>query len=314
MRAQRRGVFDDYLGLAIFTAVMLPINYSASFLLITEALWLGYLLAAKWTGSARARQLKVFRPGFAILAGTALLAPLIPEAYDSSRAALAWIGTKLIKVEPIWWPYTVMRDMIGQSVLFWLLGVLIACGIWRQWRRSRLVVGFLAIWTAGPVFAAFGETYLMRPIEMPRYVLVAFVGFFAFAGFGAACFRSTSVRIALAAMIVGISAPTIHRSLKISLNGDWRKATALAISYISPREQIAVFPSYDLEAVRFYLPPERRAAAIAMDSNPVETKCGTAPVSIFRGNTRATPEQTAAIEACYPRVVEKLNLLEVRAR
>jgi hypothetical protein len=68
-RAQRRGIFDDYLGLAIVTAIMLPINYSASFLLFAEALWLGCLLAAKWTGSTRARELKVFRPGFAVLAG-----------------------------------------------------------------------------------------------------------------------------------------------------------------------------------------------------------------------------------------------------
>jgi hypothetical protein len=38
MRVQRRGVFDDCLGLAIFTAIILPTNYSASFLLLAEAL------------------------------------------------------------------------------------------------------------------------------------------------------------------------------------------------------------------------------------------------------------------------------------
>jgi hypothetical protein len=244
----------------------------------------------------------------------ALLAPFVPEAYDSSRDALAWVGTKFIKVEPPSWPYTVLRDMFQEPALFWFLGALIAFGVWRQWRRSRLVPGFLAVWTAGPVFAAFAETYLMRPIEMPRYVIVAFVGFFAFAGLGAACVRSTAIRLVLAAMIVGMSAPTVHRSLKVSLNGDWRKATALAINYISPGEQIAVFPPFDLQAVQFYLPSERRAAAVAMDSNAAETKCGEAPVSIFRDNTRATPEQTAAIEACYPRVIAKLSLLEVRAR
>jgi uncharacterized membrane protein len=308
MRAQRRGVFDDYLGLAIFTAIMLPTNYSASFLLLAEALWLGCLLAAKWTGSARAHQLKVFRPGFAVLAGMALLAPFVPEAYDSSRSALAWVG--LVKVEPISWPYTVLRDMFQEPALFWFLGALIAFGVWRRWRTSRLADGFLAVWTAGPVFAAFAETYLMWPIEVPRYVIVAFVGFFAFAGLGAACVRSTTIRVVLAAMIVGMSAPIVHRSLKVSLNGDWRKATALAINYISPGEQIAVFPFFDLQAVQFYLPSERRAAAVAMDS----TKCGTAPVSIFRDNTKATPEQIAAVEACYPRVIAKLSLLEVRAR
>jgi hypothetical protein len=153
MRAQRRGVFDDYLGLAIFTAIMLPINYSASLLVAAEALWLGCLLAAKWTGSPRARQLKIFRPGFAVMAGMALLAPLVPEAYGSSRDALAWVGTKLIRAEPISWAYTVLHDMFHEPALFWFLAALIAFGVWREWRKSRLVPWFLAVWTAGPVFA-----------------------------------------------------------------------------------------------------------------------------------------------------------------
>ena len=51
-----------------------------------------------------------------------------------------------------------------------------------------------------------------------------------------------------------------------------------------------------------------------MDSNPIATRCGTAPVLIFRKYTRATAPQVAAIEACYPRVIADLNLIEVRTR
>jgi hypothetical protein len=314
MRAQRRGIFDDYLGLAIFTALMLPINYSASFLLLAEALWFVFLLAAKRMGSARARQLKVFRPGFAVLAGMSLLIPFLPDAYATSRAGIAWVGAKLIRPEPVSWPYTVLRDVFQEPALFWILAALIAFGVWRQWRTALLVPGFLAVWTAGPVLAAFAESHLTRPIEMPRYVIIAFAGLFAFAGFGAACVRSTAIRILLAVMIIGLSVPTAHRLLRASHNGDWRKAAAVAVEHTSPGEQIAVFAPYDLWVVQFYLPPERRASAVAMNSNPIETKCGTAPVLIFRKHTRTIPPQVAAIYACYPRVIANLDLIEIRTR
>ena len=314
MRAQRRGIFDDYLGLAIFTALMLPINYSASFLLLAEALWLLCLLAAKPMGAARARQLKVFRPGFAVLAGLSLLAPLLPDAYETSRAGVTWIGAKFIKPEPNSWPFTVLRDAFGEPALFWIVAALIAFGLWRQWRKALLVPGFLTIWTLGPVLAAFAESHVTRPIEMPRYVIIAFVGLFAFAGFGAACVRSTAIRITLAALIIALSAHTADRLLKVSPNGDWHKAAAVAVKYASPGEQIAVFAPYDLWVVQFYLPLERRTAAVTMDSNPMQTRCGTAPVLIFDQQTRAIPPQVAAIKACYPRVIASVNRIEVRAR
>jgi hypothetical protein len=314
MRSQRRGIFDDYLGLAIFTALMLPINYSASFLLVAEALWFACLLAAKYGGSVHARRLKVFRPGFAVLAGMALLAPLLPDAYATSRAGIEWAGAKLFVPKPISWPYTVLHDVFQEPALFWILTVLIAFGVWRQRRTVTLVPGFLALWTVGPVLAAFAESHITRPIEMPRYVIIAFPGLFAFAGFGAACIRSIAMRIVLAVTIVALSAPTARRLLRVSHSGDWRKAAAVAVKHTSPGEQIAVFAPYDLWVVQFYLSSGHRASAIAMNSNPIETKCGTAPVLIFRKYTRTTAPQVAAIEACYPRVIANLDLIEVRAR
>jgi hypothetical protein len=190
---------------------------------------------------------------------------------------------------------------------------LIAFAVWRQWRMGLLVPGFLAVWTAGPVLAAFTESHLTRPIEMPRYVIIAFAGLFAFAGFGAACVRSTAIRNP-ARSNDRRAVATADRLLRVSLGGDWRRAAVVAIKHISPGEQIAVFAPYDLWVVQFYLPSERRAKAVAMDSTPIETKCGTAPVLIFRKYTRTTPPQVAAIEACYPRVIANLNLIEVRTR
>ncbi|HVA83582.1 MAG TPA: glycosyltransferase family 39 protein [Candidatus Binataceae bacterium] len=309
MRAQRRDASKDYLGLAISTAIMLPINYCASFLLLAEALWLGCLLVAKWAGSMRARQLAMFRPGFAVLAGMALLAPFAPSAYVSSRDAVAAGAVDFIKQKPVTWPFTLLSRMVGTPALFWVVVILIGLGVWRQSRSARLVPGFLAIWTAGPVFAAFAVTYLVRPIELPRYVFIAFVGMFAFAGFGAASVRRTAVRIAFATVIVSLSVPTIDGLIRVSPNAAWREATALAIKQCPPGEKIAVLLPYNLQVVRFYMPPERRSAVVGM-----ETKCGPAPVLMLSDRSFAPPEQIAAAEACYPRVLARLQLVEVRAR
>ena len=100
VRAQRRASWTNYLGIAIFTALMLPINYTASFLLAAEALWLGGLLVGAWTGSTRARELAIFGPGFAVIGGIALLAPVLPHVFISSRAAVEHSAVDWIKLQP----------------------------------------------------------------------------------------------------------------------------------------------------------------------------------------------------------------------
>jgi type III secretion system FlhB-like substrate exporter len=70
-----------------------------------------------------------------------------------------------------------------------------------------------------------------------------------------------------------------------------------------------VFPPWCINVVRFYMPRARRDAAVAM-----KNECSRAPVLILSGRGVAPDERVAAAEACYPRVIEKLNLVEVRAR
>jgi hypothetical protein len=217
--------------------------------------------------------------------------------------AVSWIQT-----QPPAWPYTVFRDVAGKPRLFELLEVLIVFGLFSQWRSGRLAWGFLAAWMLGPVLAVYLVTYLIQPMEFPRYVLIAFVGMFALAGFGAGSVRSTVVRIALAAAIVHLSTPSIHNWVKILRDGAWREATALA-DRSAAGGQIAVCPPVNLNVVRFYLPPERRRDAVAMSR-----KCGPAQVVILSGRGVVSNDEIGAAEACYPRVLARLQLVEVRAR
>ena len=181
-------------------------------------------------------------------------------------------------------------------------------GMWRQWRSGRLASGFLAAWMLGPLLAVYLVTYLIQPMEFPRYVLIAFVGMFAFAGFGAGSVRSTAVRIAIAVMVIHYSTPLIRNWQRGLRDGAWREATALA-DQSATGGLIAVWPSINLNVVRFYLPPARRADAIGVDR-----KCGAAPVAILSGRGVISDKEIAMAEACYPRVLARLQLVEVRGR
>lgn len=307
-RATWRAAWIDYLGIAIFTAIMLPINYTASFLLAAEAIWLGVLLVARCAGSARAAAVAIFSPGFAVMAGIAMLAPLLPRVIISSRTAVEHNAVSWIRLQPPSWPLTVFRDVAGKPALFHILIALMVFAVLWQWRSGRLAWGFLAAWMLGPVAVVYLVTYLLQPMEFPRYVLIAFVGMFALAGFGAGCVRSTAVRIVIAVLIIHLSVPLIRHWVKAPHDGAWRAAVALA-DRTAAGGKIAVCSSVNLNVVRFYLPPARRHDAVAM--NP---RCGSAPVLLLSGRGVISDHEVAAAEACYPRVIARLQMVEVRAR
>lgn len=307
VRAQRLGGRLNYAGAAIFTAALIASNFTACFLLLAEGLWFGCLLAAKALG-ARAEGLAIFRPGLALAAGVALLAPLLPAAFASSHQAVAMGAISWIKMRPITWPYQVLLNAAGGRVLFWSFAALAGFGIWRHWRTAPLAAGFFAAWTAGPILGLMAVTYLVHPLEFPRYALIAFVGMFATAAFGAASLRRGAVHLALAAAIVGLSLGRTHHAIKHPYEAAWRQATEIAAGQTAPDEPIAVFPEYCKNVVRYYLSPERRGAVQGEDT------CGPPRVLILSGRYILGADQIAAMEKCYPRLVARLLLVEVRAR
>ncbi len=307
VRAQRRGGWLNYAGAGIFTAAMVAANFTASFLLLAEGLWLGCLLAAKASG-ARVEGLAIFRPGAALTAGVALLAPLLPAALASSRQAVAMGALDWIKMRPMTWPYQVLLNAAGGRMLFWSFAALAVFGAWRQTRPGRLASGFFAAWTVGPILGLMAVTYLVRPLEFPRYALIAFVGMFALAAFGAASLRGVAVSVALAAAFIGLSLGRTRHAIKHPHEAAWREATGLAVRQTAPDEPIAVFPEYCKNVVRYYVSAERRATVRG------ENACGPPRILILSGRDILGKDQIAAMEKCYPRLIERLRLVEVRAR
>ena len=271
-------------------------------------MWLGWLLLARlW--DAQSRRLAVFRPGGALAAGIAILLAWQRDVFTSSRGAVNMGAYDWIKLQPISWPYTTLRDSTGNETLFWIFVALAAFGVWRKWRSARVVAEFFVVWTAGPLLAVMAVTYLIHPLEFPRYVLISFVGMFALAALGAASVRSTVLRIVLAVLLIYLSVGPVHYRVRHSYEVAWRDATLVAEQLTKRGGQIAVLPPYCINVVRFYMRPERRAAAVAMGN-----ECSQAPVLLLNGRDITPEKQIAAAEVCYPRLIAKLQLVEVRAR
>lgn len=305
VRAQRSGLWTNYAGAAFFTAAMIADNFSSSFLLFAEALWLGCLLLARWTG-ARAGGLGILRPGLALVAGVALLAPLLPGVLADSARAVRSGAVDWIRPQSVGWALETLHDSANSPALFWIFVALMGFAVWRH--SARLVAGFLAVWMLGPMLAIFLVSWLIRPVEFPRYVLIAFIGMFAFAAFGAAAVRSTTLRLALAIVVVYLSAPQVHE-LRYYSGPDWQQAAALAARATASGDRIAVYTYQSLGVVRYYLPSDRRADAVAMND-----ECGGARLLIIRARGILSAQNVPAARTCYPNVFARAPGLEVRTR
>lgn len=307
VRAQRRGGMLNYFAAALFTAAMIAANFTSIALLAAETLWLGWLLLARLL-DAQSRTLVVFGPGAALAAGIAMLLPWLSVASESSRTAVEMGAINWISLQPISWPYTTLRNSTGSDTLFWIFVGLAAFGVWRKWRSARVVAEFFAVWTAGPLFTVMAVSYLIHPLEFPRYVLISFVGMFALAALGAASVRSAALHIVLVVLLIYFSLTPVQERVRHFDAAAWRDATMEATLRKNWGGQIVVFPAYCINVVRFYMPPERRASAIGM------SECGQAPVVLLSGREFAPEKQVAAVEACYPRVIADFNLVEIRGR
>jgi mannosyltransferase len=307
VRSQRGGGWLDYGGAAIFTAAMIAANFTASFLWMAEGIWLGCLLFAKGAG-AKLEGLAILRPAGALAGGIVLLGPMLPSMLRSSRQAVAMGALDWIKMQPIAWPYGVMLHAAGGRLLFWSFAALSAFAIWCTWRNSRLATFFFSLWAAGPLLCLVAVTYLIRPLEYPRYALISFVGMFALAAWGAALLRASYLNVALALALIVLSLPRTRHIVENPREAAWREAAIFAMQQRGASGGVAVFPGYCDNVVRYYVSRERREAVQG------ESVCGSPNILIMSGRQIMRPDQIAAMEKCYPRLLKNLSLVEVRTR
>jgi len=302
VRAQRRGRVSDNILTALFLALAIAANFTAAFILVSQAFWLAYLLIVR-SRRVPGSGLHVAGPALSLVGGLALLLRWRRAARCLLRAGMrnrdfGWIPYR----PPIHWSYEVLRASTGNEWLFALLLSLAGVAIWRQRSKAPLVSMFMAAAMLGPFAAVATASLFGVPMMVDRYVLIAVIAFLGLAAIGAASFESKLAQILIFCLIVwwakAVKPPSI----------DWRQAAAIASAASFANAKIGVVPVFALDVVRYHLPPERRSFAVGLKS-----QCGDPHVLIVSPGSISLPFMSA-LKACYPRLLGRDQFLEIRSR
>ena len=305
--AQRRGRVSDVILTAVFLALAIAANFTAAFILLSEAFWLAYLLAARWKGLPGA-DLHVVAPALSLITGLVLLLPSVQSAIPLLRGDVRYQGFGWIAYRPpLQWSYEVLGGSAFNKAPFGLFLVLAAIGIWRHRSKAPLIPMFMAAATIGPFAAVAVASLFAIPMMVDRYVLIAVVTFLGLAAIGAASFESKLGRILVFILIVRGSAHALKHSATFWV--DWRQAVGMACAVSRADAEIGVVPGDAVHVVRYYLPPRRRPLAIGLYS-----KCGGSQLLILCPGRLIPPTYMSALKACYPHIVCRVTRAEVRAR
>ncbi len=305
IRAQRRGGVLNCVMAAMFAALAVAANFTATFLFLAEGLWLLYVLLARRAGAALF-ELRVGLPLVALAAAAAMIGVPVAGGLLTGVRSLQWGFLNWRRAEPPWWPITALADTAGGTLIFLVLAAVICVGVLRQGRTLAYPLGFLAAWLCGPIAIAMLVSYTVTPMMTPSYVLASFVAFFAMAGIGIASLRHDWARFLIAALIVIVSARNLMRDRAAGDDFQWREASALALSAAAPGEHIGVVPAYAYNVVRYYLPPHKRDVPVGL-----WRRCGSQRLLIL---ARMPISPVAMMDACYPRVLERVRGIEIRTR
>ncbi len=299
-------------GIAIFSALAIASNFTASMLIAAEAMWLGWATVRGRVGvrAGAMNKLHLWSPALALCAGLALLAPMAPAAGRTSIVVVHAGVLNWSHLRPPWWPLEMLRSASGKTP-FMLLLPLALYGGWRMARDGAGgALGFVLWWILAPMALVMAVSYSFTPFEEMRYVISSVAAFFILAGIGLAAIDDARWRFGLLVLIVALSLDHVRRDFRKPQYVQWREATALALAAAPAGGTIAVSPGYAVNVVRYYLPPGRRASVEAAGEH-CETR---QRVLILSGAKLLGPAQLAALRDCDPLLVGQLRLVEVRKR
>ncbi|MBV8055619.1 MAG: glycosyltransferase family 39 protein [Deltaproteobacteria bacterium] len=307
VRAQRRGGVLNCILTTVFLALAIAVNFTAAFILVSEAFWLAYLLIARQKDLPGA-DLRVAGPALALIGGLGLLLPWISSATTLARGAtryrdFGWIAYR----PPIHWSYEVLRGNAGNKSLFRLFLALAAFGIWRHRNKAPLAPMFMAAAIVGPFAAVAVASLFGIRMMVDRYVLIAVIAFLGLAAIGAASFESKLGQVLVFVLIVRLSVQALRHSSAFWV--DWKKAVAMACAESPVNAEIGVVPGYAVDVVRYHLPPQRRPFAVGLDS-----QCGHPQILIVNPGRFIPPAYMSELNACYPRLIGRATRVEVRSR
>lgn len=318
-RAHRYAGAATVAGAALCTDLAVAANFTSLFFFMAEALWLAYLwvaLGRKIDSTKAEAGLSVWRPAAAlILAGGFFLPIGITDARIAVNVLHAGILGS-IAPRPPWWPFRALQVMTGNAA-FWPMLMLAIFGVWRTLRQGH-AVGFILCWTVLPFALLELVSDVITPMMVERYALISLAGYLVLTALGLARIPHGPLRYLVAAVVVGQSLAHVHHHWRTPEDVQWREAARFAVAAAPAGAKIAVMPPEEpLLVLKYYLPPAEHPRLVSADakldpSRHWRMRCGAAPLLI--ASTELPPETVPRLEACYPRLLKRFRLVEVRGR
>jgi hypothetical protein len=187
--------------------------------------------------------------------------------------------------------------------------VCVAIALWRSLGAARLFIEYLMVWTAGPLVCAALVSWLIHPVEIPRYVLIGFIGLLALISAGLASIRSTIAQVAIVLLVIYCASRIDTKYLRKPGGMRWRDVTHIALQRALPDGKIVVFPPMSVNVVRYDLEPPQRAMATSATE-----ACEPNSVLILARSPWAPVARMQPMYECYPRVIAELPYLQVRTQ
>ena len=304
-------------GAIVLTDLAVAANIIALFFFAAEALWLAYL-AILITLGTRAPRLSIMRPAAALILAGVLFVPVGIADIQVATTAMHSGTWATIEPHPLGWPFRAIEAMTGNAA-FWIMFALVAFAIWDLRRTSPLASGFVLFWLLLPFVILELLSRLVTPMMVERYVLPSLVAWMVLAGVGLAVLPNQWLRYAMTALVVAQSLAHIRHHWRAPEDTQWREAAQFAIQAAPSDQNVAVMPPHEpIMVMSYYLPPEQRDrlvsgdATLASESRIWMLRCGPQPVMVAA--SELPPQTLEQVARCYPRLLKRFRLVEVRSR
>ena len=225
---------------------------------------------------------------------------LVPKLFSSLHAASTGSVGGWRKPPALYAPFALFNKATG-SFGFPILAALAIWGVVRGWRRERDAVAFALLWMWAPPLMMVVASYTIAPVFVERYALSCFVPFFILVALGIYELPGDRVRLAALALAVAFSLGHIISYDRKPHDAQYREAVAAADAALKPGEVMTVVPSYAIEVLRYYLPPDHVDRAVRFDAT------ASAPSVLIVGDQNLAPDAARSYKKEYPNVIVRLR-------
>jgi len=262
LRSRRRDTLANFAAVSIFTALAIATNFTAVFVIITEAVWL--LLSTNAEGGIP------WKPLGAIAVGMSAFVAITAGAIPTGVATLE-NGTLNFIPNPGFWDvvsffnYATLPYAVVLALALW--------GVLSGWSRQRPSVVFALLWMWGPVILLYVLSLTIAPLLVTRYALSSFIPFLVLAALGIWYCGPLRIQSCALALVVTLAlvqfVSYVHRSPSMK----WQNGVQRIRAY-SPSAVIAVAPARGANLIRYYLSTVRGYEVVDLSDRASCTKSG----------------------------------------